>query len=47
MRDINHVDVAADKTTVKVGGGILFKGLTKALGEKGLVTPAYVIPEQE
>ncbi|KAI0452250.1 FAD-binding domain-containing protein [Xylaria acuta] len=43
MRDIDHVDVAGDKTTVKVGGGILFRGLTKALGEKGLVTPAATI----
>ncbi|KAI8952486.1 FAD-binding domain-containing protein [Xylaria longipes] len=43
MRDIDHVDVTSDKTTVKVGGGILFRGLTKALGEKGLVTPAATI----
>jgi FAD/FMN-containing dehydrogenase len=39
MRDIDYVEIAQDKATAKVGGGILFKGLTKALGEEGLVTP--------
>jgi hypothetical protein len=39
MRDIDFVNIAEDKTTAKVGGGILLRGLTRALGEEGLVTP--------
>ncbi|KAH9901879.1 FAD-binding domain-containing protein [Xylariomycetidae sp. FL2044] len=38
MRDIKHVYVSADETTARIGGGILFRDLTRALGDRGLVT---------
>ncbi|KAI1180797.1 hypothetical protein F4777DRAFT_596065 [Nemania sp. FL0916] len=43
MRDIDYVDVAGDRTTAKVGGGIFFRGLSEALKEQGLVTLADTI----
>ncbi|KAI0490938.1 hypothetical protein F4859DRAFT_508728 [Xylaria cf. heliscus] len=43
MRDIDHLEVGGDKTTARIGGGILFRGLTEALAENGLVTPAATI----
>ncbi|KAI0205385.1 hypothetical protein F4808DRAFT_473402 [Astrocystis sublimbata] len=43
MRDIDHVDVADDRTTAKVGGGIFFRGIAKALREKELVVPAATV----
>ncbi|ROW04694.1 hypothetical protein VMCG_04745 [Cytospora schulzeri] len=39
MRDIAYVQVSEDKTTAKLGGGILVGPLLKSLGEYGLVTP--------
>ncbi|KAF4449029.1 6-hydroxy-D-nicotine oxidase [Fusarium austroafricanum] len=39
MRDIQYVILSDDKTTAKVGGGILIRELTKALDQQGLVTP--------
>lgn len=42
MRDIDYVKVDESKTTARVGGGILTRGLTKALGEHGLITPTSV-----
>lgn len=39
MRDIAQVQVSEDRSTAKVGGGILAGGLLKALGEYGLITP--------
>ncbi|GAP84100.2 putative d-lactate dehydrogenase [Rosellinia necatrix] len=43
MHDIDYVDVAEDGTTANVGGGILFRGLTQALAQEGLVNPAGTI----
>ncbi|KAI3325061.1 FAD-binding domain-containing protein [Xylariaceae sp. AK1471] len=43
MRDIDYVNIMEDKTTANIGGGILFRGLTKALGEEGLITPIGTI----
>lgn len=39
MRDIAYVDISEDRTTAKIGGGVLAGPLLKALGEKGLITP--------
>ncbi|KUI59746.1 6-hydroxy-D-nicotine oxidase [Cytospora mali] len=39
LRDIAYVNVSEDRTTAKVGGGILASQLLKALGEHGLITP--------
>lgn len=39
MRDINYVSISVDKTTARVGGGILTSKLAKSLNEQGLVTP--------
>ncbi|PSR73273.1 hypothetical protein BD289DRAFT_336236, partial [Coniella lustricola] len=38
MRDIAQVQVSDDRSTAKIGGGILAGGLLKALAESGLVT---------
>jgi hypothetical protein len=43
MRDINHVVIAEDKKSAKVGGGILSGDLAKALGKDGLGTPTGTI----
>ena len=43
MRDIDYVDISEDKTTAKIGGGILAGALLKALGEHGLITPWCVL----
>ncbi|GKU08270.1 d-lactate dehydrogenase protein [Fusarium langsethiae] len=43
MRDINHVVIAEDKKSAKVGGGILSGDLAKALGKDGLATPTGTI----
>ncbi|CAJ2508078.1 Uu.00g092640.m01.CDS01 [Anthostomella pinea] len=43
LRDLHHVRISDDKTTASVGGGILFRELTKALGEEDLVTPVGTI----
>lgn len=42
MRDISGVTISEDKKTAKIGGGILVRGLLKALREHGLVTPLFV-----
>lgn len=39
MRDIAHVEVAPDKQTAKVGGGVLSLDLLDALAKEGLMTP--------
>ncbi|OTB06401.1 hypothetical protein M426DRAFT_20855 [Hypoxylon sp. CI-4A] len=39
MRDIKYVRISDDEKTAGVGGGILFRNLTKALEKRGLVTP--------
>lgn len=45
MRDIAHVDVAGDRKTARVGGGVLFGPLLKALSAEGLVTPMGSVPD--
>ncbi|KAL0932073.1 d-lactate dehydrogenase [Colletotrichum truncatum] len=40
MRDINSVEVADDRQTAVIGGGILHRDLTIALDKVGLMTPA-------
>jgi FAD/FMN-containing dehydrogenase len=42
MREIDYVEVGEDKKTARVGGGVLSRGLLKALGKHGLVTPRFV-----
>lgn len=44
MRSINFVKVSSDRTTAKIGGGILIGDLEKALSSKGLVTPFGSVP---
>ncbi|KAM5376404.1 hypothetical protein ACJZ2D_005458 [Fusarium nematophilum] len=39
MRDICHVQLSEDRTTAKVGGGILIRDLARVLGDEGLITP--------
>ncbi|KAI1262435.1 FAD-binding domain-containing protein [Xylariaceae sp. FL1019] len=39
MRDIQYVNVAQDRKTASVGGGILLRGVARGLGEFGLGTP--------
>ncbi|EKD17010.1 uncharacterized protein L3040_000461 [Drepanopeziza brunnea f. sp. 'multigermtubi'] len=39
MRDIAYVDIAADKETVRIGGGIIQLDLALALDKEGLATP--------
>ncbi|KAK6079409.1 d-lactate dehydrogenase [Seiridium cupressi] len=43
MRDINYVRVDEDRTTARVGGGVLVGQLMKELGEYELVTPCGMI----
>ncbi|KAB5540293.1 hypothetical protein GE09DRAFT_1225748 [Coniochaeta sp. 2T2.1] len=40
MRDINYVNIAAEKKTATVGGGIIMKDLVEKLDVEGLLTPA-------
>lgn len=47
MRDIANVSISEDKTTAKIGGGILAGGLMKALGEHGLITPWFDPPQKQ
>ncbi|KAI1385617.1 FAD-binding domain-containing protein [Hypoxylon trugodes] len=44
MRDIKYVNVAEDEKTATIGGGVLFRDLTKVLDAKGLITPIGTIP---
>ena len=39
MRDINFIDVAADKKTATIGGGVITKDLILALEAEGLMAP--------
>jgi len=39
VRELAHVIVSADKTTARVGGGILTQNLTELLAKYDLVTP--------
>ncbi|KAI2633401.1 FAD-binding domain-containing protein [Xylaria nigripes] len=39
MRDIKHVRISADSSTVAIGGGILFRDLAEELDARSLVTP--------
>ncbi len=44
MRDIAHVEISGNRTTAKVGGGILNGALGAVLSGEGLVTPLAAIP---
>lgn len=39
VRDIKHVLVSDDEKTARVGGGVVFRDLTKELDARGLITP--------
>ncbi|KAI1086808.1 hypothetical protein F5B19DRAFT_487217 [Rostrohypoxylon terebratum] len=43
LRDINYVHVSEDEKTAKVGGGIIFRDLTRELDAKGLITPVDTV----
>ncbi|KAF4440762.1 hypothetical protein F53441_12213 [Fusarium austroafricanum] len=43
MRDINHVVIAQDKRSARVGGGILSLELARTLGQEGLATPTGTV----
>ncbi|KAI1459686.1 FAD-binding domain-containing protein [Annulohypoxylon moriforme] len=43
LRDINYVRVSEDEKTANVGGGIIFRDLTKELDARGLITPVGTV----
>ncbi|KAI1503402.1 FAD-binding domain-containing protein [Biscogniauxia marginata] len=43
MRDIKYVRVSEDQKTARVGGGVIFRGLTTELDARGLVTPVGTV----
>lgn len=45
MRDINFVEVAPDRKTAVIGGGVLFEKLSKTLHSHGLATPSGSVPD--
>jgi FAD/FMN-containing dehydrogenase len=44
MRDISHVEIAADRQSAKIGGGILAGTLINELEKQGLVTTFGAVP---
>lgn len=44
MRDVAHVEVAADRRTARVGGGVISLNLLDALAKEKLMTPTATVP---
>jgi FAD binding domain len=45
MRDINFLEISADRKTAQIGGGIPLAKLVQELSKEGLATPVGAIPE--